>query len=207
MSRPTDAGSFAEAVYAQLTPLTYGDSDATGWPLLLYIGALGQMLQELDYLAHNGVAGTPWENILDLDMIPDHGLPWLGQMAGVRVDTGQSAALQRQQIRNHSGWGRGSVATFLASAKYLLTGTQTVVVTERTNDAYTFLVNTYSTETPNSAAVLAVLTANKPAGLVMTYNVLAGSPAGTFYSTLYGEPTSFAYSNIYSNFQTYADIH
>lgn len=205
MTRPAP-GSFTEAIYGQLAPLTYGDSDATGWPLLLYIGAIGQMLQELDYLAHNGPAGTPWQNLVDLDQVPDHGLPWLGQTVGVTVNQGLTPTQQRQQIRNHAGWGRGSVATFLASARYLLTDTQAVAITERTLDAYTFTVNTWATETPDQASVLAVLTANKPAGLVMTYTVLAGAPSGTTYAILYGKPTSRLYSDLYANFQTYRNI-
>lgn len=201
---PLDAGSLAEEMYSQL-PQSLRDIDITsGYALLVYLGAIGQMLQNLDYLAHAPVGGTLWQNLVDLDLAPDYALPWLGQFVGVKVDTALPAADQRQQIRDHVGWGRGSVSTFKASARPSLTGTKTVDITERTTDADHFTVNTYSDETPDEDATLALLVAAKPAGLIMTYIVLVGSPAGATYGDLYDR--GLTYGDIYDEFETYGDI-
>jgi hypothetical protein len=69
-----------------------------------------------------------------------------------------------------------------AAAQLLLTGNKTVVVQERVGDAWHFSVRTRTGETPSSAAVLAALQAQKPAGLILDY--------ATFTGILYQETTA-----------------
>jgi Phage tail protein (Tail_P2_I) len=143
MAQP-DVGGFADAIYEQMAPLTFEDEDL-GWPLLYYLDGVGTMLEELDDFAH---ADTPWSAMIDIDVVPDKGLPFLAQFVGVDLDTTLSPDEQRQQIRAHSGWQRGTPAAFKAAAAARLTGSQRVDLFERDTSAYHFRVMTYSTETP-----------------------------------------------------------
>lgn len=204
--RPTDAGSLAEAVYAQIEPLQNAEED-NNYALLIFLGALGQMLQDLDYLAHAPDADSPvWFNLLDLDAIPDAALPWLGQFVGIRVNTAFTAAAQRQQIRNHQTWTRGSIAAIQAAIRPTLTGTQTITITERFGgNAYAIKVQTATTETPVPAATLAAIIAAKPAGLVLTFVVGTLTLTGLTYGDLYN--ANITYGQLAAEYETYGDLH
>lgn len=143
-NRPTDAGGFAEALYEQMEPLTWAD-EQYGWALLCFLGAIGQTIEALDYLAHQEPA---WVGMLDVDNVPDNALPWLGQFVGVVLDASLPSDEQRQQIRDHIGWNRGTPHTFTSLAASKLTGTQTVRLDERTPTPYSFRVITWADETP-----------------------------------------------------------
>lgn len=146
MARPTDAGSFAEAVYAQLAPLTNAEAELD-WPLLKFVGAVGQALQDEDYLAH-AAGGDLWSALTDLDRVPDNALPWIGQFVGVAVNTRMTYAQQRQAIRSHVAWGRGTVSYLKLAIQFYLSLSKTVVILERDTSPYHFAVFTYSDETP-----------------------------------------------------------
>jgi Phage tail protein (Tail_P2_I) len=230
-------GSFAEALYASLQPLAYADSTYQ-WSLLNYLGAIGQMLQKQDYLSHSPDGKLPiWYNIVNIETITDDGLPWLGQMCGVRVNEALTPDQQRQQIRDHIGWGRGRPDVLEKSIQVYLTGTKTVDLQERTPDPYSFTISTYADETASYYLygqllrdnplysdvynnytvyseiydsqdtrdyIMQTLLSQKPAGLVMNYTILPGSPAPELYSDLYNRGET--YGSIYTKFQTYADI-
>lgn len=143
-ARPIDAGNFAEAAYAQLAPLASVDED-NGWTLLIFFGAIGSMYNQMDYLAH---ADIPWSPMVDIDLVPDEGLPWFGQLIGVAVDTSFDAVAQRQQIRDHVRWKRGTPKAIARSIQPYLTGSKTVDFIERDISAYHFEVITFGDETP-----------------------------------------------------------
>lgn len=144
MDRPDDVSAFAEAVYAMLAAIADQD-EQLNWPLLIFIAALGTMFEDVDNLAHSD---PPWSLLLDVDNIPIQGLPWLGQFVGVVVNTNLTEEQQRDQIRNHLGWGRGTLTALINSVKPYLTGTQTVDVIERDTSPYHFAISTYADETP-----------------------------------------------------------
>lgn len=148
MARPTDVGNFGESLYAQF-PQGVRDVDArNGYHLLIFVGAIGQIFQQQDTLAHADGIHAPWSILFDIDRIPDEGVPWLGQVVGVTVDTAKSVNDQKQQIRDHVGWQRGTVVALKKAVSQYLTDTKTVDVIERDTSPYHFTVNTYSTETP-----------------------------------------------------------
>jgi hypothetical protein len=150
------AGSFAEALWDQMLPLTY----AEGWyqyPLLKYLDGIGQMLQELDTLSHSDI---PWEGMLHLDTIKSDALQWLGQFLGVTIDRTLEDSDQRQQIRDHIGWQRGTPKAFMDAIRTRLTGTKTVQLYERDTSAYHFTVVTFSDETPSADWPVTNLVAN-----------------------------------------------
>lgn len=153
MPRPTDAGNFAESAYLQF-PQAIRDLDATnGWALLIFLGAIGQAFQQIDTLAHADGIHDPWTMLLDIDRIPDEGVQWLAQFVGVSVDQSLSIDDQKQQIRDHVGWGRGTPAALKKAVGRYLTGTKTVDIVERDSSPYHFTINTYGDETPAAVAL------------------------------------------------------
>lgn len=204
------AKSFAAAVYSALTPLTKDDPQ-NQWALSNYVSALGEMFQIVDDYGRdqlvNGKWADGWSQMVDINRVPTAALPWLGQFVGVKVDTRLSDADQRAQVRSVGGWSRGTVSAMRSAPTPYLTGTKTVILRERdpaacaAQPAYGLTVITKTSETSNSAAVLAALLAQKPAGIVLNYTVLAGNDYTLVYN---GGATTYA--NIFSTYATYQGL-
>lgn len=188
MTAPALSGLGAQ-LYADLAPLAYADAE-NGSPLATFCGALGTLLQPVDDLARGTAAGPGWSELVDVDRAPAVALPWLAQFVGVRLDPSLDDDQQRTQIRSETGMLRGTVAAIRATAAKLLTGSQTVIILERAPDPYSFTVITYTSETPDSAAVLAALEAAKPAGLILTYLTVSGQ----------------VWAQLIANYATWADV-
>lgn len=196
-----------QRIYDAVSPLATPDPDS-GWPLLAYINALGEMFQDGADLMENGPNDEPgWSIILDIDRIPDVGLPYLAQFIGMHFYTGITYSTMRQQIRDHISWQRGTPASIQAAVRLFLTGTQTVQMTERDTSPYHFNVAIWASEAPASTVALVAYVNQfaKPAGLQWTLTVNPGSPPSVTYSQIYVRGD--LYSTIYTNYQTYADIH
>lgn len=203
--------SFAFDLYDRLTPIA-GQDGSLDWALANYCGGIGEMFQVVedysrDQLDGNGRNAPGWSQLLDPDRCPSECLPWLGQFVGVVVNTSLSDAAQRDQIRNASGWKRGSVGAIVAAAQAQLTGTKSVTIVERDSTAcaaqpaYGLSVYTRVGETPNSAAVLAAIKAQKPGGIILRYVV---EPDVT-YQDLFS--TYATYDAVYSSFKTYQGVY
>jgi hypothetical protein len=227
MSTRPDPGSFAEAMYNSMVPMQYAE-DQNSWSLLSYLGALGQMLQTQDYLAHSPDGKLPpWYNLTDIDACPDVGLPWLGQMVGVRTNTNLPPDVQRQFIRAHIGWGRGRPATIAMQVRQYLVGSGTVDIDERNPDAYSFVVSTYEDETPSSFLYSSLLSvASTYQAVFNQYDlysdiyghadpreeilaaIMATKPGGLIvdYQILPGSPAPFVYQVLYDRGYSYGDI-
>lgn len=161
-------------VYALLEPYAEGDQLA-GYPLRGLVEAMTKTFVDIDEIVRDSPAGDPgWSAIMDATRCPSEGLAWLGQLVGVQLNVGDTVQMSRDRISGAAGIRRGTVQQLTLAAQRLLTGNKTVLITERTSDAWHFSVRTRTTETPSSAAVLAALIAQKPAGLIMDYNTFAG---------------------------------
>lgn len=172
----------AQDIYTLLEPYAENDASA-GFALRSLCESIAKTMTDVDELVRDGVNGEPgWSAILDASRAPDEGLAWLGQIVGTALLPGDSNATSRARVAAADGLKRGNPALLIAAAKRLLTGNKTVIFTERTSDAWHFAVRTRTAETPSSAAVLAILTAMKPAGLIMDY--------ATFTGILYLETTA-----------------
>lgn len=197
MARPV-VGSFAEAVYAQLFPYTSQD-EKLGWPLLIYLGAIcDSAFQIVDDLGRDSGGVVGWGKLLDPTTCPDYALPWLGQLVGVDVDQTLSVPNQRLQIQSVAGWSRGTPASIIAAAQAYLSGTKFVSLQERfSGNAYWLGINTHTAETPaDTTAMIAAITAVKPAGIILFLNVTPGQTFGamlahdlTFQGTKTNWPT------------------
>jgi hypothetical protein len=208
----TVPGTFAMAVYNQLNlDDILSDYPIAAQTILQFIGALGAMFQQVDTLAHpsidtDGNQAASWTQLIDVDRIPDEGIPWFAQFTGVSLNPNYTVAQQRQQIRDRMGWKRGTPAAMAAVIQSVLTGTKTVQFVERDTSPYHFNVATYSDETPSSDAVIAAVVSSKPAGLQFTYTEIPGSPAtADSYENLYIDYGS--YMDVYSVNETYQDVY
>jgi hypothetical protein len=87
-----------------------------------------------------------------------------------------------------------------AAAQLHLTGTKTVFFRERYGGAYRLQVLTYLSQTPDSTLVLKELMAQKPAGIILTYTVLAGQD----YQLLF--TNNATYQIVYDKYPTYQGV-
>lgn len=165
----------AAEVYAKLEP--YAEQDqANGWALRSIVEAMTKMYVDVDELVRDSLTGDPgWSALFDATRCPPEGLTWLAQLLGCSIQQGDGLDVTRDKILGaESGIRRGSLVTMKRAAARLLTGNKTIVVSERTSDAWHFSIRTRTSETPSSAAVLAALNAEKPAGLIMDYATFTG---------------------------------
>lgn len=154
---------------------TYGNS------LRVYIGGLGIMLQPVEDIVRDP------DRLLDPDDTPASWLPWLGQFVDVviRPSLGFDEAIVRETIKNPPRARRGSVPAILDEVSKLLTGTKTIVYYERGvgGDAWHGSIATRTSETPDPAAVVAIVAAIKPAGELINVTTYAGGDWATLAAT------------------------
>lgn len=150
--------------------------DADGAPNATLAGWLdgpGHLLGAIDDLVRGD---DGWVRVLDPTATPAGWLGWVAQFAGVRLRRGLTDTQQRLRILETSGQRRGTVAAIEGAAAQLLTGDRRVDLTERhDDDPYRVLVITYQAQTPDPDAVADALAAEKPAGIVLDYQVRAGA--------------------------------
>jgi hypothetical protein len=175
--------SFAERLYLMLAPVARDDYD-NAWSLLIYMNAIGTMFQLVEELVRDTPDGPGWSLLLDLNRCPPEALAWLAQLVGVRLPGGLSDADTRAWIASTSGWRRGTRDAMTGAAAATLTGSKTVIFFERDGAAmgypqspeYAYCLNvaTYIDQTPDPAATLAALIAQKPGGILLNYSTVAG---------------------------------
>lgn len=192
--------SFAQRLYDSLAPLGYDDANHA-YALANFCKAFGGMFQVVDDYARDQVVGGKvlpgWSQLVDINRAPAAGLGYLGQFVGVPILVGLSDAAQRARIKAVGGQNRGTLASIIAAAQQYLTGAQTVIVRERdpaaapTDPAYGLTVITYTSQTPDSAKVLAALIAQKPAGIILNYHTNTGAD----------------YQSVFLNYATYQDVY
>jgi hypothetical protein len=201
--------SFAARLYAMLGPVAEQDPFAA-WSLLILCNAIGGEYQLVEDWVRDTPDGPGWSLLLDLDRCPAEALPWLGQFVGVRLFPGSTPAEQRQRIASTAGFKRGTRDALIGAARATLTGAQTVIFRERDGAAqghpaapdyaYYLTVTTYDSQTPNPAATLAALLAQKPGGIVLTYQHTTGQT----YQQLHTNHASYA--AVKAAYPTYAGV-
>lgn len=188
-----------DELYAALAPIATSD-EALGYPLRTYCLAIGSMFEEINWYVSETDTMPGWSRLADIDTTPAKALGWLAQIVGVTLDPALDDDAQRERIRATDGFQRGTVGALVAAAQQYLTGAKQVVIHERVSDAYTLTVITYTAQTPDSAAVLAALVAQKPAGLILTLSVRDGQD---FAQLLAGHAT---FALVKSDYSTFADV-
>lgn len=207
MSLPYSVGKVGTRVYDTLEPVAGSDA-SYNWPLLAYSSGLALPSEEVADLAETGDNGeVGWSVLLDIDRVPDKGIGWLAQLVGVRLNPDLDAMTQRARVRETDGWNRGTLGAMAGAAHQYLTGAQHVILRERFNPAdpdvdhaYHLQVITYTSETPDSAKVLAALMAQKPAGIILHYDTLDGQD----FETLYLDNPDF--QGVYTTYATFQGV-
>lgn len=113
--------------------------------------------------------GSGWRRMLDPTRCPAWALPWVAQLVGSPNLAGLTEAQQRAVVVDSPTLRRGTPAAIRAAAQMHLTGSAEVYIAERVDSAYTLLVQTHTSQTPDPDLVEAAVRAAKPAGLVLTY--------------------------------------
>jgi hypothetical protein len=195
-----EVGTVAEEVYAELAPLTYND-EPSGWPLLILIGGLARLLQEVADYARDSDSYDGWQILMDVDNCPDKALPWLAQFKGVRIPLGTSPADARTAIHSAAGMQRGTPQALIDATKRWLTGAQQVNLFERFgNDAWRVQITVPQSQIQDQAGALAALNKVKPAGIVLTLSTVTGVDYGTLRD-LHND-----YADVKAQFATYAVV-
>lgn len=138
--------------------------------------------------------GNPpgWAKVLDPDIVPNEGINWLGQLVGVRITPRLPTTPEpdyyyniRTQVKDKAGHSRGTKDSLINSVQSTLTGSKTVYVNERTTP-YAFTVSVLDSECLDANISTAAAISQKPAGLVLTFVVIAGG-----FDLLFASNTNF----------------
>lgn len=173
--------------------------------LQIYATALSRMFSQVNGLVRDADAGPGWSALLDIDRCPTSALPWLAQIVGVTLPADASDSLMRATTRNTGGFRRGTLASIRGAAQALMTSATpgvepTVFIEERTGSAYQLTVITYTSETPDADAVEAAIRAQKPAGLILTYETVTGQ---IWLQLLTNHPT---WQDVLDDYTTWRDV-
>lgn len=167
-------------LYSTLSPLAWKDEEL-GYPLGHYCNAIGAMLSPLNDIVRETDTHVGWGKALDIDECPIFALDWLAQFVGVVLEPQGDqdrfvwAARQRERIRTHEAYRRGTVAALIEGAQEWLTGTKSVSLRERDTNAWHMTLVTLTSETPDPTAMLANLRAeHKAAGLKLDLSTVIG---------------------------------
>lgn len=168
-----DASEAARELYEALDPaFTTGDEEREWVTLMLCevlvsgnIDAIHEYVTETD-----GFPG--WQILLDPLRAPAVVLPWLSQFDGAELLPVMDEAARRAAITDPEAFGRGTIEAMESVVKRRLTGTKTVIVTERyTGKAWRLRIETLAPETPEPTATEADLRSQqKPIGIVLFFN-------------------------------------
>jgi hypothetical protein len=175
-------GSMAEELYARLEPFHswhYEDKEVTdeelGWPLFIYWGLLVKVgWQEIDDLSRDSDAGSGWSTIVDLERIPDKGLPYISQYTGVELPQTVTPAEARELIASPEGHRRGTPTAMRSAGLRTLTGAApTLILNEHVGgNAYRVGAVTFLAETPDPVATFTAMSLQKPWWILLTHEVV-----------------------------------
>lgn len=173
MSRPA-ASPAAEELYEALAPaFTLGDEDRDWICLKICMALVAGRIDLLHGYLIDDVGDLPqWAIIFDPEKAPAEALPYLAQFDGAVLTPEMDEAARRAAIQTPEAFSRGRLASIEAVAKRRLTGTKTVIVTERyTNNAWRLRIETLEGETPDPEGTVADIVAyQKPIGIVLFFN-------------------------------------
>jgi hypothetical protein len=136
-----------------------------------FLRAIASMFEDSERMNQAIEDGT----ILDPDLCPVEGLPYLAQFVGETLPVGIIEAAAREWIKDAPNRRRGTIKSIVRAAQRKLVGARTVTIFEREGGVKDVLgVVTYMTETPNEQAVRDELMTVVAADVVLNYRVLRG---------------------------------
>lgn len=146
--------------------------------LLRWLDGAGTVLERAARFGRDDVddGRVGWQWVLDPSETDAPVLPWLAQFVGGQVDVGAPVDVRRDQVSDSSALRRGSIDGIKRAVRATLTGSRSVIVSERFGDPYVYRIQTFFDETSDVAATGRAVQASKPAGLTVLFEtVLSGS--------------------------------
>ena len=171
----------AEELYAALGPWSEVATASEVWDLLNYCEAIvGEgRLADIENIIRDSEVGPGWSKVLSAEDAPVAWLPWLAQFVGGRVPDGLDEATQRSLVKDATGFKRGTITALVAAVQAHLTGTKHVLVNERVGgNAWVLGIRTLTAETADTSAVMVAILSQKPAGIIIDYDTMAGHDYG-----------------------------
>lgn len=206
MALPPEASAAALELYEALEPtFTDGDEGREWVTLKMCIALVAGNVDRLHIYVSDQPDGTPgWGIIFDPDTCPAEALPYLAQFGGTVLRPDMDEAAIRAAIKHPQSFRRGTLPYAIEVLKRRLTGTKTVIVTERyTSNPWRVLIETLDAETPEPEKTKAeFLEEAKPIGILAFFNERALWTWGEFESETVLYPTWAAAE---AAFSTYAD--
>jgi hypothetical protein len=174
VARPV-VSTLTEELYEALGFYTTRDEEFD-YPLLRFCAAWVETLIDPVYeVVRDRDDGRPgWAILLDPDEAPVDSLFYLARYVGARLQPAWSEAQCRAEIKQPTTWRRGQTETMRTAIQATLTGTQRVVVRERTPEPHSLYVRTLASETPDEARTAAAVATSKVAGLLADYEPFDG---------------------------------
>lgn len=184
MARPVVTAT-TERLYTDLEPVMRGDGESTSWAGLKFVESLARRLDDVEVLARD-VGETPgWAVVLQSATAPVNYLEWLAQFVGVSWGSTPTEADRRARIAAREGQARGTKAAMESAIKSTLTEPKQVFITEKWGgDHYALRVVTFTAQTPSEPATRAAILRQKPAGLILTYDVVAAGSIDALVGTI-----------------------
>lgn len=172
---PGPPGPFAAQVLASFQPWLAHDPEGALQNVLQAYAAMGE--QVFDIVQDTGSPDVPasftagWSVLLDPTNCPAQFIPFGAQFVGVQIPSGMDAADARALWKNEAGFARGTPAAIIAAAQRFLTGSQSVVLQERTGTgllAYSFVLIVRPEQVTNVTQLQAAVDSVRPAGITWT---------------------------------------
>jgi Phage tail protein (Tail_P2_I) len=163
----------AEELYEALAPAFTEPDEDGDLSLLGLCNALVSGSIDAIHLYVTEQEGRPgWQIILDPQRAPAEVLPWLAQFDGATLRPDMDTAQRRDAIVTPEAFGRGTIPAIERVAKRRLTGTKTVIITERyTGSAWRLRIETIEGETPEPEKTeQEIVDEQKPIGIVLFFN-------------------------------------
>jgi hypothetical protein len=145
-----------------------------------WLTVIGEMFAPVEVLAADREDGTAgWSVMLDVDVAPSGGLPYLAQWVGERLPQGISEVAARQWIRDAPNQVRGTAEGIARAGQRHLTGTRTIMMHERYKiggaaDPDYLTVLTLESETASETTTRADLLSCMPADIQLDYDAVSG---------------------------------
>lgn len=186
-------------------PLETGDPSGLLAALLMVVASAFDTVADLARDTDGGPPG--YAGLFDPDTCPAAFLPFLGQFVGVEMLPGLTEAQQRLRIKQTDGAKRGTPGAIVGAARQFLDDgsgsgeNATVYLNERVSgNAYQLRVATLTSETPDPDAVVRALLEQKPGGIKLFADVVAGGD----WATLLATHTDWA--DVAATFATWDDV-
>ena len=189
---------------------------AADWPTQLqpvwtsdladYVAAIASMWTEVEqYQADPDTDTVTWGALLDVDIAPMAGLPWLAQCVGERVPVGYTDAQARDWIRNSPEWVRGTPQGVWDAVRRVLAPGALMMMRERhkldgTMDVDWIALITYAAQTPDVVMVRNALRRTVPADIMIDYALADGAIWGAISGSV------GSWDEVKATYPTWADV-